>query len=199
MTITDEQILNFVLRVVAPSALGLGGHYLKKKLLDKVGDEASDLLDGIGSITAEMKEITHETKYKRFLLFRSENKKGGNKTTSVILEEFVRPFKSVYGDYQNLTVDGQYSELLQKVVVGHTVTIVTAEMEEGAMLRRIYEAENIHGSQVFLVCNTKKWLYYASIATMDNGELTKHEKNKVELSKGKIKGVFEKYRDKIGD
>jgi len=130
MTITDEQILNFVLRVVAPSALGLGGHYLKKKLLDKVGDEASDLLDGIGSITAEMKDVTHETKYKRFLLFRSQNTKKGNKTTSVILEEFVRPFKSVYGDYQGLDIDFEYSEMLQKVIAGQVVRVVTSEIIE---------------------------------------------------------------------
>lgn len=198
MNISDEQILNFILRVIAPSVLGAGGHYLRKKLIDKA-EEVNDLFEGIGVVTAEMKEVTHETKYKRFLLFRSQNTKGGNKTTSVILEEFMRPFKSVYNDYQNLEVDSEYRDLLQRIATGQTAQVVTAELPKEAMLRRIYEAEGICGSQVFMICNTKKWVYYASMATMDASEITKSEKNKVELSKGKIKTIFEKYRKVIGD
>ncbi len=199
MTITDEQILNFITKVIAPSALGLGGHYLKRKLLDNVGDEANDVLDEIGVISSEMKSLTDETRFKRFLLFRSKNEKGGNKTTSVILEEVKPPFASVYHDYQKLKMDGYYADMVKDVVSSGKVVIQTAAMPKDALLRRIYEAENICSSKVFLLCNTKKYLYYASISTKDKGDLTSFERNKVELRMEKIRGIFEKYRAAIGD
>lgn len=193
MNITDEQILNFLYKVFLPSVLGAGGHLLKKKLLNNNSKEA-DLLGDIGIITSEIRDVLSETPVQRFLVFRV-NIDGKNRKTSCILEDFRKPFKSVYYDYQNLDLDADYAKMIEAVKNDVVQTIVTSEMNKNSVLKRIYEAEGVRYSCVFLIHKSKEYIYYASAATSENiQEYSKLAKNRIELTRGKIKAIFEKHR-----
>lgn len=193
MNITDEQILNFVYKVFLPSVLGAGGHLLKKKLLDKSSND-DDLIGDIGIITSEIRDVLTETPVQRFLVFRvGADKK--NRKESCILEDFRRPFKSVYYDYQDLDLDADYVRMMNEVEKDIVHQIVTSKLENDSILKRIYEAEGVKYSCVFLIYKSKDYMYYASAATSENiQEYSKLAKNRIELTRGKIKSIFEKHK-----
>lgn len=191
MNITDEQILNFISKVLFPLTLSAGGHFLKKKF-DRAKDE-SDLLNEVGVIVSEIKDLLHETNVQRFLVFRSKINEKPRKA-SCILEDYRKPFRSVYYDYKDIEADTDYMQLLFTMERNEMVTVITSKLPNDAVLKRIYEAEGVKYSCIFQLHKTKHYLYYASAATNEDiKEYNKTTKNKVELTRGKIKSILEKY------
>ena len=191
MNITDEQILNFISKVLFPLTLSAGGHFLKKKF-DRAKDE-SDLLNEVGVIVSEVKDLLHETSVQRFLIFRSKIDEKPRKA-SCILEYYRKPFRSVYYDYRDIEADTDYSLLLAALDQNEVKTVVTSKLPNDSVLKRIYEAEGVKYSCVFQLHKTKHYLYYASAATNEDiKEYNKATKNKVELTRGKIRSILEKY------
>lgn len=187
MMITEDQI-ETALKVLSPIASGLFLQWLKRRS----EEEGSDLLAEIGKITTEMKLVVKNTPAERFLIFRSQNQK--NRTASVILEEYRKLIKSVYSEYQGLTLDADYLAMLERILEGETVKVFTKELPENALLKRIYEAENIECAIVFELHKTKKYLYYASIASTQSDPLAeKISRNEIGIAKDKISKVFQKY------
>ena len=191
MNITDEQILNFISKVLFPLTLSAGGHFLKKKF-DRAKDE-SDLLNEVGVIVSEVKDLLHETSVQRFLIFRSKIDEKPRKA-SCILEDYRKPFRSVYYDYRDIEADTDCSLLLAALDQNEVKTVVTSKLPNDSVLKRIYEAEGVKYSCVFQLHKTKHYLYYASAATNEDiKEYNKATKNKVELTRGKIRSILEKY------
>ena len=191
MNITDEQILNFISKVLFPLSMSAGGHFLKKKF-ERAKDE-SDLLNEVGIIVSEIKDLLHETNVQRFLVFRSKINEKPRKA-SCILEDYRKPFRSVYYDYKDIQADTDYALLLTALAQNEVKSIVTSKLDEDSILKRIYEAEGVKYSCIFQLHKTKDYLYYASAATSEEiKEYNKATKNKVELTRGKIKGILEKY------
>ncbi len=146
MNITDEQILNFISKVVLPLTLSAGGHFLKKKL-DSAKDE-SDLLNEVGVIVSEVKDLLHETSVQRFLIFRSKIDEKPRKA-SCILEDYKKPFRSVYYDYQGIEADTDCLQLLAALEQNEVRTVITSKLPNNSVLKRIYEAEGVKYSCVF--------------------------------------------------
>lgn len=191
MNITEEQVFNFISKVLLPLTLSAGGHFLKKKF-DQVKDE-TDLLNEVGVIVSEIKDLLHETNVQRFLVFRSKINEKPRKA-SCILEDYRKPFRSVYYDYQNIEADANYTILLAVLEQNEVKSIVTSKLPEDSVLKRIYEAEGVKYSCVFQLHKTKNYLYYASAATNEDiKEYNKTTKNKVEITRGKIRSILEKY------
>ena len=163
-----------------------------KKKFDRAKDE-SDLLNEVGVIVSEIKDLLHETNVQRFLVFRSKINEKPRKA-SCILEDYRKPFRSVYYDYKNIEADTDSSLLLAALDQHEVTSIVTSKLDEDSILKRIYEAEGVKYSCIFQLHKTKHYLYYASAATNDEiKEYNKTTKNKVELTRGKIKSILEKY------
>lgn len=191
VSINEEQIMNFVSKVLLPLTLSAGGHFLKKKF-DQSKDE-TDLFNEVGIIVSEVKDLLNETNVQRFLMFRSKINEKPRKA-SCVLEDYRKPFRSVYYDYQNIEADADYTLLLAALEQNEVKTVLTSKLPNNSVLRRIYEAEGVKYSCIFQLHKTKTYLYYASAATNDDiKEYNKATKNKVELTRGKIKGILEKY------
>lgn len=171
--------------------MSAGGHFLKKKF-ERAKDE-SDLLNEVGVIVSEVKDLIHETSVQRFLIFRSKINEKPRKA-SCILEDYKKPFRSVYYDYQGIEADTDYLQLLAALDQNEVRMVVTSKLSNDSVLKRIYEAEGVKYSYVFQLHKTKHYLYYASAETNEDiKEYNKSTKNKVEITRGKIKGILEKY------
>lgn len=113
----------------------------------------------------------------RVLIMKSENgggvpSAGSQLYTSVIYEEFRAPAKSVKREYQRIMMDAAHHRLLNKVIKDGYADVMLDEMEPG-LLKMIYASEGVYCSRLFFIKATRSALFYGSISTTDEVNLSR--------------------------
>lgn len=134
--------------------------------------KAGDAIVQTAAIYDEMRKIVDdpENGIGRFMILKCHNgggdiKSGTPQYVSTIHEEVRLPFTSVKKDYQKLSIDGAYVEMLKEIYLKQYKDYNRALMERGSLLYDIYSAEKVTHSRIFFPRHSKNAFWFCSLAT----------------------------------
>lgn len=145
------------------------------------------------------REIDHLVRLKsveRVLIFVGQNG-GGIPTTSATYNigctygRSTDPMKRPDEDYRGpLRVDTHYLEMLLKIYRDRQVTVETATMPVGAMLREYYLAEGVTYSRLYFLSLSPTKLRYMSVAKYSEGDFSPADAHLIDSSVNRIRGLM---------
>lgn len=160
-------------------------------------------LSSLSKVHQAMNTVIQKSSVDRFLLLKGSN--GGG------IPHPGRPFystviHSVHDDpnYQDLTqiynkvkVDGEYINMLIRVLSGEVVKFRTEEMTP-SLLKNFYKMEGVEYAEIFLLAHSKTEIWFVSIATHNsqNDFQSDKERGIIELAVNEIRNEFAKFSDK---
>lgn len=165
----------------------------KRKLTEDFFNDTKEVINII-------EEMVENPNVDRVLLFRGGNggsipKVGKDYYIKAIFEahkdEPPRPLLKVY---DNVIPDAAYITLLLNLIEHKTQVYDVSAMQD-CLLKKIYESENILGSEVFLLHQTKEYIFYGSVASKHNANFNNDiiTKLEIESSVAKLRKIFEKH------
>lgn len=86
---------------------------------------------------------------------------------SVLHEDYTQPLSPSKAKYGRMPVDQTYVRTLHKVIRDRAAILETDKLEEGIM-KTIYKAEGVLGSELYYLGSTTKVLYILSASTANN-------------------------------
>jgi hypothetical protein len=116
-----------------------------------------------------MNDVIRNTDVEMIMIFAAHNCGGDIKAVerlriSCLYEDFQKPFRSEKLKYQEIDVDETYARMLGTLLMDKKIAHATETMPD-CMLKDIYKSVGVSYSDVFLLKNTKKKIYYASFRT----------------------------------
>jgi len=185
---------------------GAGGQklidYFKNRKQQKQRESLVHSLSSMHEVFTAMGDVVHDTPVTRFLILKGSNGGGLPKPGSPFYANAVHErHKLVDHDglvkkYTNIEVDAQYIEMLLDISTNREgkKCYVVSEMQPG-LLKSIYKSEGLKYAEVYYLTKTDREIFYASIATDQDGERFEDETARlnIDLAISKIKQVFKKY------
>lgn len=195
----DSIIGHVVSLLSGAAALKLLDHFLKKK-----AGNTKDLyfnLSKLQELHAVMESVVKETGADRFLILKGSNGGGLPKPGSPFFVSVLHGVDVVNGveramaKYQQIMADAHYLEMLTEILVRESTYMEVSKMPD-SMLKRIYDAEGVRHSIVFIIAKTKTELIYGSIAShSEDCNFQKHtDKINIEIGIGQVRNIFAAYK-----
>lgn len=193
---------NFVIILSALLSGSLGVkivEYLMQKGKRKLTE---DFFNDTKEVISIIEELVENSNIDRVLLFRGGNggsvpKIGKDYYIKATFEAHkVEPQRSLLKVYDNIIPDVAYITLLLNLIENKNEFFVVDSMAD-CLLKKIYGAENVVAAEVFLLHQTKEYIFYCSVASKTNAAFHEDIMTKIEIESAisKLRKIFEKHYD----
>lgn len=133
----------------------------------KVMKKISNVFDNMHSM------INNDSQISQVLIMVAHN---NHKRLSVSTHSFVsclheaatHPFKSVKSDFQRIPLDRSYATILSRLVDDKKITIETSKLEDGSLMKSMFESQHIVKAQFHFLKDTRKYFYFATCVTSNH-------------------------------
>lgn len=191
---------NFVIifSAILSGSLGLKiFDYLTKKNKKKL---VQDFFYDTKEVISIIEELVEDQNIDRVLLFRGGN---GGSTPKVGKDFYIKaifeahknpPHKSLLKIYENVIPDAEYITLLINLLQNKKTFIIVNTMQD-SLLKQVYQAEEIVASEIFLLHQTKEYVFYGSVASKHNPDFNSNILTRLAIESAitKLRKIFEKH------
>lgn len=155
------------------------------KLFSKLLLKPSREIARVVKIYDTMHKVLETTDVERMLILKAHNGGGLIRPStplyvSVLYEDYDNPFTSVKETYQKYMIDEHYLRTLNDLCMDKKVVVVT-EALPASMLKDIYQGEGVEYSEIHLLGQDRKNLYFCSVASSKKENLVSSPKQKLAI------------------
>lgn len=159
-----------------------------------------DFFNDTKEVISIMEDLVKNPNIDRVLLFRGGN---GGSTPKIGKDYYIKaifeahkdePARSLLKVYDNVIPDAAYISLLLHLIENKFEVFIVNDMQE-CLLKKIYIAENIVAAEVFLLHQTKEYVFYGSVASKNNINFNQDiiTKLEIESATAKLRKIFERH------